>query len=103
MGKLKATLEYLRTHYAEEISLDDLSAVAGFSRKYFCKFFKDMTGTTPFQYLTTYRIEKAARKLLITELPVTQIAFDCGFNDLSYFIKTFKQLKGVSPNKYRKT
>lgn len=103
MGKLKATLEYLRTRYADEITLDELSAVAGFSRKYFCKFFKDMTGTTPFQYLTTYRIEKAARKLLITKLPVTQIAFDCGFNDLSYFIKTFKQLKGVSPNKYRKT
>ena len=103
IGKLKAVLEFLHGHYAEELTLDDLSNVANLSRKYFCKFFKDMTGTTPFQYLTTYRVEKAARQLLITKLPVTEIALDCGFNDLSYYIKTFKARKGISPNQYRKS
>lgn len=100
--KLKLVLQYIRKHYASDVSLEDMAAVAGFSCRYFCKFFKETTGTTPVQYLTAYRIERAARLLLTTDLSVTQIAFDCGFNDLSYFIKTFKNAKKVSPKEYRK-
>jgi AraC-like DNA-binding protein len=100
--KLKAVLKYIREHFADNVTLEDMSAVAGFSNKYFCKFFKDMTGTTPVNYLLTYRIVRAARKLLGTDLSVTQIAYDCGFNDLSYFIKTFKAFKHTSPKEYRK-
>jgi AraC-like DNA-binding protein len=100
--KLKTVLKYIRENFAKDITLEDMSAVAGFSSKYFCKFFKDMTGSTPINYLMTYRIERAARKLLGSDLSVTQIAFDCGFNDLSYFIKTFKAFKHTSPKEYRK-
>ena len=100
--KLKTVLKYIRENFAKDITLEDMSAVAGFSSKYFCKFFKDMTGTTPINYLLTYRIERAARKLLGSDLSVTQIAFDCGFNDVSYFIKTFKAFKHTSPKEYRK-
>ena len=100
--KLKTVLKYIRENFDKDITLDNMAAVAGFSNKYFCKFFKDMTGTTPINYLLTYRIERAARKLLGTDLSVTQIAYDCGFNDLSYFIKTFKAFKKVSPKDYRK-
>ena len=100
--KLKAVLKFLRENFASDITLDDMSAVAGFSRQYFCKFFKDMTGTTPVNYLMAYRIERAARKLLGSDSPIMQIAFDCGFNDLSYFIKTFRAFKHVSPKEYRK-
>lgn len=99
--KLKTVLKFIRENFDKEITLADMSAVAGFSDKYFCKFFKDMTGTTPINYLLTYRIERAARKLLGSDLSVTQIAYDCGFNDLSYFIKTFKTFKKVSPKDYR--
>ncbi len=100
--KLKAALKYIRESFAKDITLEDMAAVAGLSSKYFCKFFKDLTGTTPVSYLTTYRIERATRKLLSTDHSVTQIAYDCGFNDLSYFIKTFKAAKGVSPKEYRR-
>lgn len=100
--KLKTVLKYIRENFDKDITLEDMAAVAGFSNKYFCKFFKDMTGTTPVNYLLTYRIERAARRLLGTDLSVTQIAYDCGFNDLSYFIKTFKAFKKVSPKDYRK-
>ena len=100
--KLKIVLKYMRDNFASDMTLDDMSAVAGLSCKYFCKFFKKMTGTTPVNYLMAYRVERAARKLLNSDLSVTQIAFDCGFNDLSYFIKTFKAFKGVSPTDYRK-
>ena len=100
--RLKLVLKFIRDNFASDITLDDMAAVAGFSCKYFCKFFKDMTGTTPVNYLMTYRIERAARKLLGSDLSITQIAYDCGFNDLSYFIRTFKAFKKVSPKEYRK-
>ncbi len=101
--KLKMVLKYIRENFANDITLDDMAAISGFSYKYFCKFFKDMTGTTPVSYLMRYRIERAARKLLSSDLSVTQIAFDCGFNDLSYFIRTFKAFKSLSPKEYRKS
>ena len=99
--KLKAVLKYIRENFSRCITLEDMSTAASFSPKYFCRFFKDMTGTTPINYLMAYRIERAARKLLGSDLSVTQIAYDCGFNDLSYFIKTFKAFKHVSPKDYR--
>ena len=100
--KLKKVLKFIRENFAREITLDDMAREANLSIKYFCSFFKNMTGTTPVKYLLTYRVERAARKLLGTEENITQIAYDCGFNDLSYFIKTFKEIKRVTPKNYRK-
>ena len=100
---LKKALAYIRNSYDTPITLMDIANSAGISPKYLCTFFKEMTGKTPFEYLNAYRIERAARKLINTDLPVTQIAYMCGFNDLSYFIKTFKQIKGVTPKNFRKS
>ena len=61
-----------------------------------------MTNKTAFEYLIDYRIEQASKKLISTDESVTTICLDCGFNNLSYFIKTFKERKGVSPSEYRK-
>ena len=72
------------------------------SPQYFCTFFKQMTDKTPFAYVNAYRIERACRKLLGTDLSVTEIAYSCGFNDLSYFIKTFKAEKGMTPRAFRR-
>lgn len=99
--KLKKVLKFIRDNFASEITLDDMAREADLSTKYFCSFFKNMTGTTPVKYLLTYRIERAARKLLGTDMSITQIAYDCGFNDLSYFIKTFKEIKKITPKAYR--
>ena len=100
--KLKTVLTFIRESYDSQITLDEMAAVAGMSPKYFCYFFKEMTTKSPVEYLNTYRIERASRKLLSTDLSVTDIAFNCGFNDLSYFIKTFKAVKGVTPKAFRK-
>jgi len=100
--KLKNVLSFIRSNYDKQITLDDMAISAGMSPKYFCYFFRDMTRKTPIEYLNMYRIEKASRKLLNSDLSVTDIAFSCGFNDLSYFIKTFKALKGITPAKFRK-
>ena len=84
-----------------KITLDDMAAEASMSTKYFCSFFKKMTHKSPVEYLITYRIERACRKLIGTDKSVTDIAYECGFNDLSYFIKTFKEQKGVTPGAFR--
>ncbi len=99
---LKKALAFIRRSYDQQISLEDIAASAEISPKYLCTFFKEMTGKTPFEYLKEYRVERAARRLINTDMPVTQIAFACGFNDLSYFIKTFKEIKGVTPKNFRK-
>lgn len=103
LPKLKKVLTFIRKNYDRQISLEDMAKAAGMSPKYFCYFFKEMTGKTPGEYLKGYRIEKAANKLMYTDLSVTEIAYASGFNDLSYFIKTFKTQKGMSPTKFQKT
>ena len=101
IAMLKTILSFLRENYDKPITLEMLSHTIQKSPKYLGAFFKSMTGKTPIEYLNEYRVEKAARKLRVTDLSVTDIAFSSGFSDLSYFIKTFKRIKGVSPGKYR--
>lgn len=100
--KLKNVLRFIRSNYDKQITLSDMAEVVSMSPKYFCHFFKSMTRKTPVDYLVAYRVEKASRKLLSTDMSVTDVAFATGFNDLSYFIKTFKKLKGETPAAFRK-
>ncbi len=99
---LENVINYIEENFSQQISLEDMAKSAGFSRKYFSEYFKKLIGKSPGEYLNSYRIERAADMLLNTDLSVTEIAFSCGFNDLSYFIKTFKDLKFATPGKYRK-
>ncbi len=101
-AKLKKVLSFIRENFAKPLTLEEMASVAAMSEKYFCYFFKKMTNKSPVEYLISYRIECAARKLLNTDYSVTEIAYSSGFNDLSYFIKTFKSIKGVTPKEFRK-
>lgn len=98
--QLKSALELIETSYGSCLTLDDLANAANMNAKYFCKFFQEMTERTPIDYLNYYRIETACFQLVTTDESITDIALNCGFNDLSYFIKTFKKYKGVTPKKY---
>lgn len=100
--QMKGILEFIETSYAATITLAQLSGIVSMSPKYFCKFFYDMTHQTPMNYVNSYRIERACHLLLTTDLPVTEIALNCGFNDTSYFIKIFRKQKGITPKKYLK-
>lgn len=99
---LKQVLEVIETSFHTTLTLEQLSKTAGMSPKYFCRFFQEMTHKSPFDYLNYYRIERACNQLIHTAENITDIAFACGFNDLSYFIKIFKKYKGITPAKYRK-
>ncbi len=94
-------VSFIEEHYSEPITLGQLAATAGISRKYFSEYFKKVSGKSPFEYLAGYRVERASELLLHTDRAVTDIALDCGFNDLSYFIKTFKRQTGATPAKWR--
>ena len=90
----------IETSYDQCLTLDILAKEAGMNAKYFCRFFHEMTHRTPIDYLNYQRIEHACYELATSENSVTDVAFNCGFNDLSYFIKTFKRYKGKTPGKY---
>lgn len=102
LKRFKNVLTWLEDHYKEDITLDALADIAGFSPKYFCRLFSKMTGRSPIDYLNCYRIDRASEMLLCTEKPIIDIAADCGFYDLSYFVKVFKKYKNVPPGQYRK-
>ena len=102
LPRLKKVLTYIRSNYDKQISLGDMAEVAELSVKRFCYFFKSMTEKTPVEYLNEYRIEISARKLMNSDMSITDVAYSCGFNDLSYFIKTFKRIKAVTPRTFRK-
>lgn len=101
--QLKQALEFIEASYNMPLTLDEIAHSVNMSPKYFCKFFQEMTHRTPIDYLNYYRIERACYQLLTTEQSITDVAYSSGFNDLSYFIKTFKRYKGTTPRRYLKS
>lgn len=98
--QLRAVFDLIDEKYAECLSLEDLSKAAGMNPRYFCRFFQEMTHRTPIDYLNYYRVEQACFKLVTSDDSITEVALSCGFNDVSYFSKTFKKYKGLTPRKY---
>ncbi len=98
----KNVISYIESNYTEQITLQKLAAIANMSPNYFCRFFKKITGYTPIDYIIHFKIETASELLLNSSLSVTDIAFSCGFKDISYFINAFKKEKGLTPLKFKK-
>lgn len=92
---------WLDANSEEEI---DLKAAAGFvdlSPFHFLRLFKAVMGVTPHQYLVACRLRHAARRLAAEDTPVSAIAFEVGFGDLSNFVRSFRRAAGVSPGRWR--
>lgn len=101
--QVKKTLKYIQENYTDKIYISELAQEANISKDYFCKIFKSMTGKTPVEYINTYRIHKACSLLEKSEMSVLEIALTVGFEDVSFFIKTFKKLLGITPKIYRQS
>ena len=99
---LRRAIDYMETHYNEKILLPQIAEIAGFNSQYFCNYFKKRTCTTPIVYLTELRIRHAKELLRKTELSITDVAMQCGFENVSFFIQKFKDTTGKTPLKYRK-
>jgi AraC-like DNA-binding protein len=99
--RIARVLRRLEGRSAEPASLGELADQAGLSRYHFLRTFAAVTGVTPHQWLLRARLRDAAARLVGTRQPVTEIALDVGFADLSNFIRTFRAEFGVSPTRYR--
>lgn len=97
----KPLLEFIQNSYMKPITLNEMAQVSGMSTSHFAVLFRDLFNQTPVDYLNSYRIERACIFLLNSNLSVTEIAYQCGFNDSAYFVKVFKKYKNVTPKKYR--
>lgn len=97
----KPLLEFIEKSYMKPITLLDMAQVSGMSTSHFSVLFREFFRQTPMDYLNSYRIERACLFLINSELPVTEVAYRCGFNDSAYFVKVFKKYKTLTPKKYR--
>jgi len=93
---------HLDEAFRERVTLADLASHAGLSRFHLLRLFRQATGVTPHQYVLRRRIDWAAHRLLETSAPVTTVAYDCGFEDLSNFNRTFRGTYGLSPRAFRR-
>lgn len=93
--------EYVAEHYSSKVKLIDIADIVGMTEQSFSRFYRKMMGQSFFKFLGVYRINIACRMLIDTDWPVSRIGYSCGYESIPFFYKQFKQLKGVSPLKYR--
>jgi AraC family transcriptional regulator len=93
---------WLEANAAEPVGLEHAARYVGLSPFHFLRLFSKVTGVTPHQYLVRTRLRRAARLLSQEDMPVTEVALECGFADLSNFVRTFSRVAGMSPGKFRK-
>lgn len=101
MNQLAIVLDFIDNHYSESVTLEQAAQLAGFSKFYFTRLFKEYTNHTFYEYLTDKRIRAAEQMLLVPKFPVTEVSIQAGFSSLSSFNRTFKRNKGCSPTEYR--
>lgn len=99
---IRTAKQYVRQHFAEPLTLEDVCNAIGFSISYFSVLFKKETGEGFMKYLTRIRIEEAKTLLRETNLSVAQICEDVGYNDRKHFTQTFNKVVGLNPIDYRK-
>ena len=100
--RIKTMLQYIMDNYGEAIDTTAIARSASVSESECLRCFRAAIGTTPIRYLREYRIEQAANRLAISQASIADIAAGCGFQDISYFTKTFREMKGVTPKVYQK-
>lgn len=99
--RVVATVRYINDHFTDDCSLDRLAAIAGVSKYRFARAFREVTGETAAQYVANRRLSAAATRLAASHDPVSAVAFECGFNDISYFNARFRATFGAPPSKWR--
>lgn len=101
MSRMQEVTRFMVNNYQRRITLDDVAKYVGMNRSSFCVFFKRMKGKSFFSVLNEYRIESSCLMLRETSVPIAGICYAVGFNDVPYYNRTFKKLKGETPKAYR--
>ncbi len=100
--RIKLMLQYIQEHYAEELNTPIIARTALVSESECLRCFRNTIGIPPIQYVKQFRIQKATELLMTSEQKITDIGVQCGFANTSYFIKTFREIRGCTPIEYRK-
>lgn len=102
-SRLQMMMSFIHSHYADQISLADIANFAHVSNNSCMQIFKNGIRQSPVSYLIQYRLKKAAELLANTEMKAAVISEECGFHDVPYFYRKFKEIYGISPIEYRKS
>lgn len=100
--RIERAMEYIHDHLAEPILLSELAQQAHMSECYFSTVFKKLNGISPWAYITIKRIEKACVLLKQSNMSITEVSADCGYNNTANFNRAFRQIMKMSPSDYRK-
>ncbi len=100
--RIKVMLQYIQENYESELSIEQIAQSVMISESECLRCFRSTIGTTPIQYVKQFRIQKAAELLGDTQMKISDIGARCGFQEMSYFAKTFRELRGCTPSEYRK-
>ena len=98
---VKKVIDYIEKNLEEEINLDTISKNIGYSKFYLNRIFTEYTGITMYKYLQNRRLTIAAQKLVKTDKPITQIAYEAGYDTQQSFSYAFKQIYLYPPKIYR--
>ena len=99
--RLRKIYALIDERYHEKISLAEVAATCNLTKEAFCRYFKKTTGSTFISFLNQYRISQAKR-LLLSGKNVSETCYECGFESLSYFNRSFKKVTGENPSAFRK-
>jgi AraC-like DNA-binding protein len=99
---IEKALKFMEVNYGRKVSLQEIATESCMSKFHFCRVFKKVKGISCFQYLNQLKIGIAAQMLKSTDLSITQIALESGYNDLRHFERIFKHVTGNTPYHFRK-
>lgn len=100
--RMKQMLDWIHLHYSEKIMLDDIAQAGQLSRSECCRYFKNILKKSPMNYVIEYRIQKSLVLLQKSDSNVTDVAYQVGFNNTSYFIEKFRKMMNMTPLAYKK-
>lgn len=100
--KIEPVVEYVNSNFKSPITLDDISNLTKYNKYTICHIFKEVSGSTIFDYINFLRIHFAIERLKETGNSILEIAVECGFSSVTYFNRVFKNYLGCSPSIYRK-
>ena len=101
-SKMDDIFKHVRTHFQDEITINHMSKISNMAEPSFCRFFKKNTGKTFIEFLNEFRITHACKLLAESDFSITDICYECGYNNFSHFNSYFKKITGKSPSEYRK-
>jgi AraC-like DNA-binding protein len=100
--RINIIFNYVKDHFKEQITLEEIADLANMKVPSFCRYFKKITNKTFTQFVNEYRITHSLKLLAEQPLSITEVCFESGFNNFSYFNKTFKEYIKKTPSQYRK-